>query len=287
MTNDIEKGIIRYDGPKTYRVSVDDVIWVFQDIARHANEYKSIFDAPLLALFRKLHEEYGAAFHMNIYYTTPEHGGFDLSEMPDKYRDEWIANRGWLRLSFHAHANDPQFPYTGAPYEKAYTECKQVMDEIRRFAGEPSKVTTIHYADATPDGVRAFYDCGVRALLGDFAYHPKDGREWLCYYLDHEHFEAVRKNVFWKDEETGMIFFPCDVVLNTMTPDEIPPEMDRFAEKWGRDRKFIDILIHEQYFYPDFKRYESDYEDRIRAGIEWCVSHGYRPGLVSDVLGLD
>lgn len=30
-----------------------------------------------------------------------------------------------------------------------------------------------------------------------------------------------------------------------------------------------------------------DYEERMRAGIEWCRAHGYTPWLVSDILNLE
>ncbi len=271
---------------KVFRLSVDDCVWFLQYLATHADRCESLFDAPLMALLRRLHGEYGVAVHMNIYNECPEHGGFALSQMPERYRDEWLRNRDWLRLSFHARADKPDWPYTDGDAQALYRDCAEVMAQIRRFAGYADAVTTLHWASASGAGVRALYDCGVRALLGDFAYDPADGSEYLCYRLGHEPFEAVRRYCFWRDAETGMIFFPCDVVLNTLLPGEIPAELDRFAARWP-DRNFVDILIHEQYFYPDYVHYEPDYEQRLRAGIEWCLAHDYAPGLVSQVLGFE
>ena len=270
---------------KVFRLSVDDCVWFLQYLAAHADACGSLFDAPLMALFHRLHEEYGVAVHMNIYNECPEHGGFALSRMPERYREEWLRNRDWLRLSFHARADKPDWPYTDGDDRALYRDCAEVMAQIRRFAGAVGEVTTLHWATASGACIKALYDCGVRALLGDFAYDPEDGGEYLCYRLGHEPFEAVRKYSFWRDRESGMIFFPCDVVLNTLRPDEIPAELDRFAARWP-GRNFVDILIHEQYFYPDYVNYEPDYEQRLRAGIEWCLAHDYAPGLVSQVLGL-
>ena len=270
---------------KVFRLSVDDCVWFLQYLAANADRCDSLFDAPLMALLRRLHGEYGLAVHMNIYNECPEHGGFSLRQMPEKYRDEWLRNRDWLRLSFHARADKPDWAYTDGNARAVFEDCAEVMAQIRRFAGDVGAVTTLHWATASGASVQALYDCGVRALLGDFAYHPENGGEYLCYGLGHEPFEAVRKYSFWRDPSSGMIYFPCDVVLNTLLPGEIPAELDRFAARWP-DRNFVDILIHEQYFYPDYVNYEPDYERRLRAGIEWCLAHGYAPGLASQVLGL-
>ena len=269
---------------KVFRLSVDDCVWYLQYLTTHKDQCKSLFDAPLMALFRRLHDEYGIAVHMNIYNECPEHGGFVLSQMPEQYREEWLQNRDWLRISFHARADKPDWPYTDGNAKALYQDCAEVMAQIRRFAGDTDVVTTLHWATASGECIKALYDCGVRALLGDFAYDPEDGSEYLCYRLGHEPFEAVRKYSFWRDPESGMVFFPCDVVLNTLLPDEIPEELERFATRWP-GRNFVDILIHEQYFYPDYINYEPDYEQRLRAGIEWCLAHDYAPGLVSQVLG--
>ena len=235
-------------------------------------------------MYRKLHEAHGTKFHFNIYYTCPEHGGFSLPELSDKFRDEFLAVNDWMTLSFHAKANEPCWPYSTASYEQVYTECKQVMDEIERFAGYRGAVTTLHFADCTPDGTRALYDCGVRALLGDFEV-MKEGGIRLGYYLnnDEEKFFNVRYHSFWKEPETNMIYFPCDSVINTFTPEEIPGEQDLYEARYP-DRAFLDLLIHEQYFYEDYENYLPDYEERIRAGILWCEKHGYVPGLVKDII---
>lgn len=271
-----------YIRQKIYRVSVDDNIWWLQDLARNQDRYESIFENAYLAMYRRLHEQYGAKFHFNIYYTCPEHGGFSLPELSDKFKPEFQAVNDWMTLSFHARANLPDWPYSHAPYEQVYEDCSAVMDEIERFAGCRGKVTTLHFAEATPDGVRALYDCGVRALLGDFEL-MKDGAKRLCYYANGEQFDTVRRHSFWKDPDTKMIFFSCDAVLNTFRAEDIPAALEEFDAR-DPDRAFMDILIHEQYFYPDYSAYLPEYEQLLRTGIEWCISHGYAPGLVKDII---
>ena len=271
-----------YTPKKIYRVSIDDAIWFLQDIAKNQDRYQSIFENPYLALLRRLHEEYGTKFHLNIYNECPEHGGFDLTMLSDRYKNEWISVNDWLTLHFHAKADSPEYPYSIATREKVRKDCKQVVDQIERFAGYRGAVTTLHYAEATKEGVRGLYDCGVRALLGDYSM-SKAGNIQLCYGANGEEFDTVRRFAFWKNPRTDMIMFSCDTVLNCMESKEIEQELEWFSHQYP-DRSFMDILIHEQYFYEDYHHYLPDYEARIRTGIEWCQRHGYTPGLVKEIL---
>ena len=270
-----------YTPKKIFRISIDDNIWFLQDIAKNQDSYTSIFDNEYLAMYKKLHEEYGAKFHFNIYYTCPEHGGFSLPELSDKFKSEWQSVNDWMTLSFHARANDPAWPYRESNYGEMYEHCKEVMDEIERFAGYRGAVTTIHFAEAPDECIKALYDLGLRAILGDYSL-DKNGKPQICYHATQEQFDTVRKHCFWKNPETKMIMFPCDTVLNMYTIDKMVEEIEWFDSTYP-DRSFMDLLIHEQYFYKDYSHYKPDYEDRLRTGIEWCLSHGYVPGLVKEI----
>ena len=279
----IESHVFRlYTPKKVYRVSIDDGVWFLQDLAKNQDRYESIFECHYLAMLLRLHKDYGTKFHINIYYTCPEHGGFSLPELSDKFRTEWQSVSDWLILSFHAKANDPAYPYSDADRKTVRDDCMAVMDEIARFAGYRSPVTTLHFAQTPAEGIRGLYDCGTRAVLGDYSFSKK-GEIQLCYYATREEFDTVRFNCFWKNPETDMIMFPCDTVLNTMTQDGVREELEWF-DKTYPDRSFVDILIHEQYFDEDYKYYLPDYEERMRLGIEFCMARGYVPGLVRDVI---
>ena len=82
--------------------------------------------------------------HINIYYQTD---GFNVSQMSTKYKSEWKDSADWLRLSFHALQNDPDYPYLNSGYDELKRDCEKVNEQIRRFAGEEamSKVTTLHW----------------------------------------------------------------------------------------------------------------------------------------------
>ncbi len=94
-----------------YRFGIDDNSFFLRDIAQ--KNYKSIFDCFYLKILQELHHKYGTLFVLNIYYTTAD--GFDLTQFPARYKQEWLDNADWLKLSFHAYANDPDRPYQYAP----------------------------------------------------------------------------------------------------------------------------------------------------------------------------
>ena len=166
-----------------YRFSIDDNIWFLKDISENADKYKSIFENPYLGAIKEVHDAYGTKIHLNIYYQTE---GFNLSQMTDKFRNEWRENAGWLELSFHALQNEPDRPYINAGYDVVKHDCDLVKDQIRRFAGEEvmGPETTLHWGEGTVEGCRALHDSGYRVLAGYF--NIDDDQSPVSYYLTDE-----------------------------------------------------------------------------------------------------
>ena len=270
-----------------YRLSLDDNIECFKEIAE--NNYKSIFDQPYLRLMKDLNVKYGTKVHANIYYCCSEFstesspkGSFNLSQFPDKYKGEFEEASEWLRLSFHAFKNLPDEPYAredGRVYMNAYEECAMVNEEIIRFAGEKSlsDYTTIHWCRGTKEACKAFRANGYKYLQGGTP---------INYYLTDEQFlEAVRKYGNYYDPETDLVFTTNSCMLNAaeVGPTEIPKRLDERSKQYPLNG-FIDLIIHEQYFYPHFHLHRPDYRERIEAGIRWCHEHGYEPSFRSEPL---
>jgi len=133
-SGEIEKIVVYRltDAVGKYQFFIDDVIWMFRDIARNQSTSSSIYDNAYLAFFRGLYDRYGTYTHMHVYYETD---GFTLEQMPDKYKAEWQAAAEWLRLTFHAYADKPDFPHRNATFERTLRDCQRVTDQIKRFAG--------------------------------------------------------------------------------------------------------------------------------------------------------
>lgn len=266
--------------PGKYRFSLDDNILFLKDINANSSKYTSIFDNAYLGLLKKVHDTFGTKIHVNIYYQTE---GFNLSQMTDKYKSEWKENAGWLHLSFHALQNDPDRPYFASGYDEVKRDCEMVKAQIKRFAGEEvmSPETTLHWGAATLEGCRALRDCGYKALAGYFVVEP--GEEPVAYYLDEEKKLNLSKRVAWRDNIEGIIFSRINIVINRFKLDEIVPYLDSIKQDPHRSA-YMEVMIHEQYFYPTYNAYQPDYGEKVMTTMKWVTDNGYKPAFLSEVL---
>jgi len=279
--NDIRKAVEVYRLKKfvhKYRLSLDDNIWFLRDISQNASVYRSIFQNPYLGFLKQVHDTYGTKVHLNIYYETD---GFNLSQMTDRFRNEWRENSGWLRLSFHAFANEPDRPYIDAGYAKVKHDCDMVMDQIRRFAGEEliGPETTLHWGEATVEGCRALRDSGYVCLPCDF--NVDNDLAPCSYYLDVEKRRHINKRLIWRDNREGIIFVRCTIIIDTHKLDRIIPFLENVKQDPLKSA-YIDLLIHEQYFYPFYSAYQPDYKEKVLKAVGWAADNGYEPAFLGD-----
>lgn len=282
LTSGYSENIFIYRGDSfedKYRLSIDDCIWFLKDINQHKNQYKSIFDNPFLSLFRELNQKYGTKVHFNLFYRTE---GFDLSEMTDQFKDEWQANSDWIRLSFHAEKEFPDAPYTNADYQTVAQDCANIHREILRFAGKEvmSPVTTVHWGSANLEGCRALKDAGYKALIGYF--NIDNELPAVSYYLNSEQIRNIKKKFIWTDNQENLLFIRTSIVIDTIKKDDIESHLNSNKDKDGRLPPFVDFLVHEQYFYPDYFNYQQDYGIRIETALKWALSNHYSPEFVED-----
>lgn len=261
-----------------YRLSLDDNIWFLMDISNNSDKYKSIFENPFLGFLKQVHETYGTKIHINIYYETD---GFNISQLTDKFKNEWKANAGWIRLSFHALANEPDKPYIKASYEKVKSDCDKVMYQVRRFAGEEitGPVTTLHWGEATVEGCRALRDAGFKCLPCDF--NVDNNLAPCSYYLDVEQRRHINKRLIWRDNKEEIIFIRCAIIIDTHKLERIVPFLNEL-KKDPHMSAYVDLLIHEQYFYPDYSGYQPDYRQKVLTAVKWASDNGYKPAFLED-----
>ena len=264
-----------------YRVSLDDCIWFLRDIAEH--DYASIFENEYLAFLKQVHETYGTKIHANVYLVDDVDDTPILEKVSDKYKAEWQANRDWLRLSFHARANTPAKPYKHAGYDQMYADVSAVRAQIARFAGEEllGPTTTLHWGEATREGSRALRDAGYTIQVGDF--NCDNGLVPVSYYLDLEKRRNINRRFIWRDNEEDIIFVRCAIIIDTHPVEEIPSFLDEIYSDPHRN-PYIDLLIHEQYFYPSYVNYQPNYRDKILTAVKWAVEKGYEPAFLDEVL---
>jgi len=265
---------------KRYRFSVDDNILFLIDLARKAPS--SMFDDPYLAFWLRMHQKFGVNVHFNIYYRTE---GFDLTQMPDRYRAEWQRNADWIRLTFHGLEDEPPRPYLSASYEKMRKDFLMVTNEIKRFAGPEllSPFTTIHWGEAPLEACRALRDNGIRGLAGYFVLDPETGKPIVSYYLDKDRALHLNGRDCWYDAEEDLLFVKHDLVVNAVPLGSIPSHLDSVASDPHRS-EVMEVMVHEQYFRPELKYFQPDIQERVIAALEWLGAHGYRSVFYDDGL---
>lgn len=263
-----------------YRLSLDDNILFLKDISDNSDKYKSIFENQFLGFLKKVHDTYGTKIHLNIYYQTE---GFNLSQMTTKYKNEWIENTGWLRLSFHALQNKPDNPYINAGYNEVKRDCEMVKEQIRRFAGDGmmDHVTTLHWGAATIDGTRALRDSGYTGLAGYF--NVDDDQSPVSYYLNPEKRRHLNERFIWRDNKEGIIFSRVAIVINSYELEKIVPYLNGLRVGTHKPG-YADLMIHEQYFYPSYIDYQPDYRQKIVTAIKWAVDNGYQSAFLSECI---
>lgn len=255
-----------------YRFSIDDNSFFLRDVAE--KKYASLFDCFYLKILRDLNTKYGAKFVLNIYYTTED--GFDLPQFPDRYKGEWRDNSNWLKLAFHAHANEPARPYQYAPPSKVAADFDQVAAEIIRFAGEEaySPPTVIHWGMLLEASLKPLYERGVRVLSGDFGLHQ--GAPHVHYCLDERRCEYLTRNGLLKDFASGIVFSRYALVCNSTPVERVAPILEPLAQNPWR-AEIMDLFTHEQYFWPFYRAYLPDHAERLDVTIRWVTEHGYEP----------
>lgn len=261
--------------PGVYCFTLDDNIRFLEESVRGG--LPSLFQHPYPALLRRCHQIYGAKFQLNMYDSYAP-GGFSLAQAPACWREELEANADWLRFSFHARHNDPPFPYENASPGALLDDYRAVMGQLRRIAGRAATdaTTTLHYVCAPKQACAALREEGVRGLVGMF--YPLPGREALRYYLTPAQAGLLQRRPLWRDEETGLTFACNDLVLNAVPLGEIAPRLA------ARPKDFYHVMIHEQYFYPDYEAYQPDFAQKVEAALAWFQEQGLRSCFLEELL---
>ena len=255
---------------KAFCYTVDDNIRFLKEIAE--KRPKSIFEHPYLAMHRRLHEEFDLKVQMNLFYCMD---GFDLSQMPSDYSNEWAENASWLKLSFHSKLENVR-PYEQSDYQEVFTDCRAVHNEILRFASPSSlaNTTTIHYCQTTHEGLQALRKNNVKGLLGLFG-SPENPA--TSYSITSEDAIRLRSGELFTDD--GLTYGAIDLILNLYSKEEILAQL-----KQMENRSSVRVMIHEQYYYEDYKNYQSNFEQKLRTAFSFLNESGFHSKFFEDII---
>jgi len=263
----------RHSMPR-YRFSIDDNSFFLRDIAQKG--YGSLFDCWYLKMLKDLNAKYGVKFTVNIYYTTGD--DFSLPQFPDRYRGQWKDNAHWLKLAFHAHANDPDRPYEDAPPEKLLADLDQVAGQIHRFAGPEAYAppTVIHWGMTRQSALKPLATRGVRALSGYFGKNQGRPGYDVNYRFNDQVSEYLSRHDAWMDFSSGIVFSRVDIVCNSVPADRIAATLAPQIQD-PNTAEIMDLFTHEQYFWPFNRNYIPDHPQRLDVALRWVTDHGFKP----------
>lgn len=295
---------------------IDDVIWTFRDIARE--KPASLFDNPFMKMLKENHDKYGLTVQLNLFYATDVYYGndfFNLSEMPDTYKDEFQANKDWLILAFHARQEFPDYPYVNASYDDVYEDFMLIKNEVLRFAGEGlfSDVLCTHWLPMSKEACRAITDCGIRIespshgetreYEGDMSVLPYGHAARLLHNRQPETKIFTRNNSdprllasicgynHLSDEQYNITY-----TKNCSVPDKefnlrhrqlctdglclnllsVDEINSKCSSLIERKAEFIGFATHEQYFYPHYFSYQPDTHEKFEAMSKAMSEGGYK-----------
>lgn len=138
----------------------------------------------------------------------------------------------------------------------------------------------MHFGECTEEGVHALRELGIRNLAGYFIMHK--GAPLVSYFYPESLILHVGKRDLWFDRETDMLYARISSVLNRHTADESIAMLEKEAAD-PRTSGYLEVMIHEEYFYPDSKIYLPDFEERLLLPCKWLYDHGYRGSFIDDL----
>ena len=287
---------------------VDDVLWVFRDIAE--KKPKSIFENPYMKMLKEAHDKFGARVQLNVFFRTDffySSYEFSLSDMPDCYKKEWAKASSWLKFGFHSKQEFPDYPYVNARYEDVLKDIGELRHEVERFASKENLALGIvpHWNTMSKGGVTALANSGIKLIhatcgemvdlggdLSDLPYghparylnnlQPETGffmrcdRHSGCFICGYNHINSKiseNKNLkIYKDEETGICYANLGngPILNHYNLDELE---DAYAPLMNDE--YVSTGGHEQYFYEDYYSYQPEYAEKFLKAAEILSRNGY------------
>lgn len=145
---------------KTVHFSVDDTIWIFENLGHF--KYQSIFEQPVLSFFLRMHKLYGITVS---FYCFGEFQGLFLNQMTTDYKEQFTANSSWMRFGFHAA--DDKVRYDRESSQKAAHDYANVIHSLGKIVGEEAidHFVRIHCYAANIAALQAMREQGLKGCL--------------------------------------------------------------------------------------------------------------------------
>lgn len=243
-------------------MTFDDTVDLFRDLSN--SNYKSIFENSTLLWAKSLHEEYGVVV---TFYTMYESDNFDLSQCPDKYKDEFIANSAWLKFGFHT-LNGAKSYETG----DISSDYVKTINELKRIVGSNSidNVIRLQSFQGSKEGVSKLLSLDEEPVIGLLT--ADDSRQ--SYYLD----DDENKYIYCHDRmvKDDCYFISTDMRMEYV--DNIDKKIKELSSNsWNNQTADLVIFTHEWALNLETK-------EKVEKMCQYAVDNGYRFVFFEDVL---
>lgn len=252
-------------GKNIFNLSFDDTILIFEDIS--SKNYDSIFENATLAWYKDLHSKYGVTVSCFVYY---EDGDFNLSDVTERYRDEFEKNSNWLRFGFHTVDKDTNYPTRNnlvSDYEKTVQQLKRIVGSnaidnvirLQNFQGTYAEISQLAKLEDEP----------IKGLLT-----ADDMRQ--SYYLSSKANSYIYAHDELYDEDTGLYFFSTD--FRTEYVDNMGAKLKELQKDcWNNQTGDLVVFSHEWALSMENKA-------KIEKICKYACDKGYRFEFFEDIL---
>ncbi len=274
---------------RRYNFFFDDCSFFLTEIAKVRP--RSLFDHFFLKRLREIHRKFGSKFTLNLFYHD-DHHDFSIRDFPGIYRQEFMDNREWLRLSFHAYSEFPDRPYQNATAEKLAADYDLIKGEIERFAGPEVFIApcVIHWAMTNPANLTVLKERGVNSLSGAYiGGRTRIGESHsvpvtdIGYHCEQDVARYIDARKVYYHAGLGMYFYKSVFCANYFPMEQIENHLQaQFNNPVYNET--LGLLTHEQYSYPDYASYLPDHLDRIELACRLATEAGYKPVFFAEGL---
>lgn len=235
---------------KYIHISFDDVITSLKEITE--TEYESVFDHKLFKNLKYLHDTYGAVFTLNCFNTG---SSFDISDMTDRYADEFKANTSWLKFAFHAEKSSTHYGvYNNSAatdtVEEAVASYNKFTAAVINFTGTVDAIDTVtrlgNFAGEL-EYIQAFKQCdyGITGLT------TADSSGRNSYYFDNELYAELNLTNYmnsydsWYDEKEDIIFVKSNSRVERVAYGNAKFEAINLDENSINKNQYVELFTHE------------------------------------------
>lgn len=239
---------------KQLHFSFDDTFRVFIFLTHHESEVESIFECNILKFMKKLHDTYNAKVTFYCMYTNEI---MNLSDMTDKYQQQFIDNSNWMKFNFHCFSSDSN--YSDIEKDQFEQDYQKVHDELVRIVGRESLSNTVrlHYFAGNRTAINILQQEGYNVF-----FCADDNRG--SYYLTKDEERFMKQSNRWEDTENACNFLPTHIRLENITAiQNLKEKLDEFS------LKHLVIFTHE------CQIDKTEIQEMIQMMYAWASEHGY------------